>query len=66
MDGETIIALPTPTWMAEHRNDIAEAKRWRGRLLEMHPANAEAQLVRQRLDEFQEAPEKRRRVRRGE
>lgn len=65
-DGENIIELQTLTWMAEHRNDIVEAKRWRGRLLEMHPTNAEAQLVQQRLDEFQEAPAKRRRMRSGE
>ncbi len=66
LDGENIIELQTLTWMAEHRNDIVEAKRWLGRLLEVHPTNAEAQLVQQRLDEFQEAPAKRRRMRSGE
>ncbi len=66
LDGENIIAPQTLTWMAEHRNDIVEAKRWLGRLLEVHPTNAEAQLVQQRLDEFQEVPAKRRRMRSGE
>jgi inactivated superfamily I helicase len=65
LDGENIIAPQTLTWMAEHRNDPVEAKRWLGRLLEVHPTNVEAQLVQQRLDEFQEAPAKRRRMRSG-
>lgn len=64
VDGENIIALQTVTWMADHRNDIVDPRR--GRLLEMHPTNAEARLVQQGLDEFQEAPAKRRRMRSGE
>ena len=64
LDGENIIALQTVTWMADHRNDIVDPRR--GRLLEMHPTNAEARLVQQGLDEFQEAPAKRRRMRSGE
>ena len=66
LDGENIIALRTLTWMAEHRNEIVEAKRWRGRLPEMHPTNVEAQLVQQRLNEFQEAPAKSHGMRSGQ
>lgn len=64
LDGENIIALQTLTWMADHRNDIVDPRR--GRLVKMHPTNAEARLVQQGLDEFQEAPAKRRRMRSGE